>query len=86
MLRLSAGSGLARTGHLNSVLTAGKSYSYLTDTTGNVLGLVNETGPRTHTYAYSPTGVPRPGLSETVAQPYRFVAAIPCGIYDDNAC
>jgi len=46
-------------GTLNSMTTGGKSYYYLTDATGNVLGLVDDTGKRTHTYAYGPTGLPR---------------------------
>ncbi|MEU9748723.1 RHS repeat-associated core domain-containing protein [Streptomyces niveus] len=62
-------------GTLNSMRTAGKSYYYLTDATGNVLGLVNDTGTRTHTYAYSPTGTPRAALSETVVQPHRYAGA-----------
>ncbi|MFD7516946.1 RHS repeat-associated core domain-containing protein [Streptomyces niveus] len=67
--------------------TGGTSYYYLTDATGNVLGLVNDTGTRTHTYDYSPTGVPRPGLTETVVQPYRFAGAFadPTGLYKMGA-
>ncbi|WP_456293619.1 RHS repeat-associated core domain-containing protein [Streptomyces niveus] len=71
------------TGTLNSMRTGGKSNYYLTDATGNVLGLVNDTGTRTHTYDYSPTGTPRPGLTETVVQPYRYAGAYadPTGLY-----
>ncbi|WP_349636947.1 hypothetical protein [Streptomyces sp. 378] len=35
--------------------TGGRSYYYLTDATGHVLGLVDDAGKRTHTYAYGPT-------------------------------
>jgi hypothetical protein len=38
-------------GTLKSMTTGGKSYYYLTDGTGNVLGLVDDAGKRTHTYA-----------------------------------
>ncbi|MEV4999382.1 RHS repeat-associated core domain-containing protein [Streptomyces niveus] len=74
-------------GTLNSMRTGGASYYYLTDATGNILGLVNDTGTRTHTYDYSPTGVPRPGLAETVVQPYRFAGAYadPTGLYKMGA-
>ncbi|WP_344602234.1 hypothetical protein [Streptomyces glaucus] len=37
--------------------TGGKAYYCLTDATGNVLGLVDDTGERTHTYG--PAGLPR---------------------------
>ncbi|MFC8829669.1 RHS repeat-associated core domain-containing protein [Streptomyces sp. NPDC057137] len=70
-------------GTLNSMRTGGKSYYYLTDATGNVLGLVNNTGTRTHTYAYSPTGTPRTTPTETVVQPYRY--ADPTGLYKMGA-
>lgn len=51
-------------GTLNSMTTGGKSYYYLTDATGNVLGLVDDAGKRTHTYAYGPTGLPRGTTTE----------------------
>ncbi|MFF8937947.1 hypothetical protein ACF08O_25075 [Streptomyces paradoxus] len=44
---------------LNSLTTGGKSHYYLTDATGNVFGLADDTGKRTHTYAYGPPGQPR---------------------------
>ncbi|GAA2940220.1 hypothetical protein GCM10010478_47430 [Streptomyces erythrogriseus] len=44
----------------------GKSYYYLTDATGNVLGLVDDSGKRTHIYAYAPTGPPRGTTAEAV--------------------
>ncbi|MER7236360.1 RHS repeat-associated core domain-containing protein [Streptomyces olivaceus] len=70
-------------GTLNSMTTGGKSYYYLTDATGNVLGLADATGKRTHTYAYGPTGLPRTTPTETVPQPYRYagVYADPTGLY-----
>ncbi|MFE0726033.1 RHS repeat-associated core domain-containing protein [Streptomyces rochei] len=70
-------------GTLNSMTTGGKSYYYLTDATGNVLGLVDDTGKRTHTYAYGPTGLPRTTPTEAVPQPYRYVGAYadPTGLY-----
>ncbi|MDT0387191.1 RHS repeat-associated core domain-containing protein [Streptomyces sp. DSM 41921] len=46
-------------GTLNSMTTGGKSYYYLTDATGNVLGLTDDTGKRTHTYG--PTGLYKMG-------------------------
>lgn len=58
-------------GTLNSMRTGGKSHYYLTDATGNILGLVDETGARTHTYAYNPTGRART-TTETIPQLYRF--------------
>ncbi|MFC8402743.1 RHS repeat-associated core domain-containing protein [Streptomyces griseoincarnatus] len=63
--------------------TGGKSYYYLTDATGNVLGLVDDTGKRTHTYAYGPTGLPRTAPNEAVSQPYRYAGAYldPTGLY-----
>ncbi len=48
----------------------GKSYYYLTDATGNVLGLVDDTGKRTHTFAYGPTGLLR-GTNTEAAPPSR---------------
>ncbi|MCZ9340189.1 RHS repeat protein, partial [Streptomyces sp. TRM76130] len=70
-------------GTLNSMTTGGKSYYYLTDATGNVLGLVDDTGKRTHTYAYGPTGLPRTTPTEAVPQPYRYAGAYadPTGLY-----
>ncbi|MGW8723677.1 RHS repeat-associated core domain-containing protein [Streptomyces althioticus] len=55
--------------------TGGKSYYYLTDATGNVLGLVDTIGKRTHTYAYGPTGLPRGTTTEAVPQPHRYTGA-----------
>ncbi|MER7057961.1 RHS repeat-associated core domain-containing protein, partial [Streptomyces sp. NPDC000351] len=70
-------------GTLNSMTTGGKSYYYLTDATGNVLGLVDDAGKRTHTYAYGPTGLPRGTTAEAVPQPYRYAGAYadPTGLY-----
>ncbi|MBZ6142517.1 RHS repeat-associated core domain-containing protein [Streptomyces olivaceus] len=70
-------------GTLNSMTTGGKSYYYLTDATGNVLGLADNTGKRTHTYAYGPTGLPRTTPTESVPQPYRYAGAYadPTGLY-----
>ncbi|MER7780501.1 RHS repeat-associated core domain-containing protein [Streptomyces sp. NPDC096191] len=70
-------------GTLNSMTTGGKSYYYLTDATGNVLGLTDSTGKRTHTYAYGPTGLPRTTPTESVPQPYRYAGAYadPTGLY-----
>ncbi|MFG3155363.1 RHS repeat-associated core domain-containing protein [Streptomyces sp. NPDC048219] len=70
-------------GTLNSMTTGGKSYYYLTDATGNVLGLADATGKRTHTYAYGPTGLPRTTPTEAVPQPYRYASAYadPTGLY-----
>ncbi|MFC8998390.1 RHS repeat-associated core domain-containing protein [Streptomyces rochei] len=70
-------------GTLNSMTTGGKSYYYLTDATGNVLGLADDTGKRTHTYAYGPTGLPRTTPTEAVPQPYRYAGAYadPTGLY-----
>ncbi|MEV7224876.1 RHS repeat-associated core domain-containing protein [Streptomyces sp. NPDC093681] len=63
--------------------TGGKSYYYLTDATGNVLGLVDDAGKRAHTYAYGPTGLPRTTPTEAVPQPYRYAGAYadPTGLY-----
>ncbi|MET9987726.1 RHS repeat-associated core domain-containing protein, partial [Streptomyces rochei] len=70
-------------GTLNSMTTGGKSYYYLTDATGNVLGLADDTGKRTHTYTYGPTGLPRTTPTEAVPQPYRYAGAYadPTGLY-----
>ncbi|MGZ2356660.1 RHS repeat-associated core domain-containing protein [Streptomyces sp. 372A] len=64
-------------GTLNSMTRRGKSYYYLTDATGNILGAVDQAGTRTHTY--TPT--------ETVPQPYRFAGACndPTGLYEMGA-
>jgi RHS repeat-associated protein len=70
-------------GTLNSMTTGGKSYYYLTDAIGNVLGLVDDAGKRTHTYAYGPTGLPRGTTTEAVPQPFRYAGAYadPTGLY-----
>jgi RHS repeat-associated protein len=75
-------------GTLNSMTTGGKSYYYLTDATGNVLGLVDEAGKRTHTYAYGPTGLPRGTTTEAVPQPHRYAGACadPTGLYKMGHC
>ncbi|MGW6305174.1 hypothetical protein ACWFRQ_02295 [Streptomyces niveus] len=72
-------------GTLNSMRTGGTSYYYLTDASGNVLGLVNDAG--THTYSYSPTGTLRTTPAETVVQPYRYAGAYadPTGLYKMGA-
>ncbi|MFF8398246.1 RHS repeat-associated core domain-containing protein [Streptomyces sp. NPDC016172] len=51
--------------------------------TGNVLGLVDDAGKRTHTYAYGPTGLPRGTTTEAVPQPHRYTGAHldPTGLY-----
>ncbi|MFE2267219.1 RHS repeat-associated core domain-containing protein [Streptomyces griseosporeus] len=74
-------------GTLNSMTSGGKSYYYLTDATGNVLGLVDDTGKRTHTYAYGPTGLPRTTPTEAVPQPFRYAGAYldPTGLYKMGA-
>ncbi|MFE2267494.1 RHS repeat-associated core domain-containing protein [Streptomyces griseosporeus] len=74
-------------GTLNSMTSGGKSYYYLTDATGNVLGLVDDTGKRTHTYAYGPTGLPRTTPTEAVPQPFRYTGAYldPTGLYKMGA-
>jgi RHS repeat-associated protein len=74
-------------GTLNSMTTGGKSYYYLTDATGNVLGLVDDAGKRTHTYAYGPTGLPRGTTTEAVSQPYRYSGTYldPTGLYKMGA-
>ncbi|WP_256332934.1 RHS repeat-associated core domain-containing protein [Streptomyces sp. 2131.1] len=65
---------------------SGKSYYYLTDATGNILGAVDQAGTRTHTYAYTPTGTTRTP-TETVPQPYRYAGAYndPTGLYEMGA-
>ncbi|WP_434100830.1 RHS repeat-associated core domain-containing protein [Streptomyces pharetrae] len=74
-------------GTLNSMTTRGKSYYYLTDATGNVLGLVDDAGKRTHTYAYDPTGLPRGTATEAAPQPFRYTSAYldPTGLYKMGA-
>ncbi|THA22566.1 RHS repeat protein, partial [Streptomyces sp. A1277] len=74
-------------GTLNSMTRSGKSYYYLTDATGNILGAVDQAGARTHTYAYTPTGAARTTPTETVPQPYRFAGAYndPTGLYKMGA-
>ncbi|WP_405470848.1 RHS repeat-associated core domain-containing protein [Streptomyces canus] len=74
-------------GTLNSMTTGGKSYYYLTDATRNVLGLVDDAGKRTHTYAYGPTGLPRTTPTEAVPQPFRYTGAYldPTGLYKMGA-
>ncbi|MGX1372234.1 RHS repeat-associated protein [Streptomyces canus] len=74
-------------GTLNSMTTGGKSYYYLTDATGNVLGLVDDAGKRTHTYAYGPTGLPRGTTTEAVPQPFRYSGSYldPTGLYKMGA-
>lgn len=74
-------------GTLNSMTTGGKSYYYLTDATGNVLGLVDDAGKRTHTYAYGPTGLPRGTTTEAEPQPFRYSGAYldPTGLYKMGA-
>ncbi|MFJ1585964.1 RHS repeat-associated core domain-containing protein [Streptomyces sp. NPDC088197] len=68
--------------------TGGKSYYYLTDADGSVLGLVDNAAHRVNTYTYNPTGMPRTGgVSETVPQPYRYHDAYldPTGLYKMGA-
>ncbi|MFD5110112.1 RHS repeat-associated core domain-containing protein [Streptomyces cinereoruber] len=74
-------------GTLNSVHSGGKSYYYLTDATGNVLGLVDETGKRTHTYAYTAYGTNYSDPVEAFSQPYRYAGAYldPAGLYKMGA-
>ncbi|MFF9131528.1 RHS repeat-associated core domain-containing protein [Streptomyces sp. NPDC014806] len=74
-------------GTLNSMTTGRNSHYYLTDATGNVLGLVDDTGKRTHTYAYGPTGLPRTTPTEAVPQPYRYAGSYldPTGLYKMGA-
>ncbi|MBD0740126.1 hypothetical protein [Streptomyces sp. CBMA29] len=66
--------------------TGGKSYYYLTDADDSVLGLVNNTGSRVYTYAYTPAGV-ADTTTETVPQPYRFQGTYldPTGLYKMGA-
>ncbi|WP_241269270.1 RHS repeat-associated core domain-containing protein [Streptomyces chrestomyceticus] len=66
-------------GTLNSMNRGGKSYYYLTDALGSVVGLADETGAKVNSYGYSPRGVARAANSEQVPQPYRFA-----GGYQDS--
>ncbi|MEU5117141.1 RHS repeat-associated core domain-containing protein [Streptomyces longwoodensis] len=71
-------------GTLNSMTTGGKSYYYLTDAIGSVIGLVDIDGNKVDTYTYSPRGVRiLAQSSEPVAQPYRFAGNYqdPTGLY-----
>lgn len=74
-------------GTLNSMTTEGKSYYYLTDALGSVVGLADESGTKVNTYAYSPRGVTRASTSEKVSQPYRFAGGYqdPTGLYHFEA-
>ncbi|WP_308284117.1 RHS repeat-associated core domain-containing protein [Streptomyces buecherae] len=71
-------------GTLNSMTTGGKSYYYLTDAIGSVIGLVDVDGNKVDTYTYSPRGVRLLAQSsEPVDQPYRFAGNYqdPTGLY-----
>ncbi|TKT11057.1 RHS repeat-associated core domain-containing protein, partial [Streptomyces galbus] len=71
-------------GTLNSMTTGGRSYYYLTDAIGSVIGLVDVDGNKVDTYTYSPRGVRLLAQSsEPVAQPYRFAGNYqdPTGLY-----
>lgn len=71
-------------GTLNSMTTGGKTYYYLTDAIGSVIGLVDVDGNKVDTYTYSPRGVRiLAQSSEPVAQPYRFAGNYqdPTGLY-----
>ena len=74
-------------GTLNSMRTGGKSYYYLTDALGSVMGLADASGKRTHTYDYGPTGLPRTTPTEAVPQPFRFTGTYldPTGLYTMGA-
>ncbi|MFQ6146746.1 RHS repeat-associated core domain-containing protein [Streptomyces seoulensis] len=64
--------------------SGGKSYYYLTDAIGSVIGLVDVDGNKVDTYTYSPRGVRLLAQSsEPVAQPYRFAGNYqdPTGLY-----
>ncbi|GAB3108741.1 RHS repeat-associated core domain-containing protein [Streptomyces calidiresistens] len=74
-------------GTLHSMTTDGDRYHYyLTDATGSVLAMVDDTGEPTHTYAYTPTGELR-DTAEEVGQPYQFAGAHhdPTGLYKMGA-
>ncbi|MFD9327851.1 RHS repeat-associated core domain-containing protein [Streptomyces sp. NPDC060065] len=69
-------SDLVHAGTTNDERTKlGGTWFHVTDATGNVLGLVDEAGKRTHTYAYDPTGQARTTPTETTPQPYRYAGA-----------
>ncbi len=70
-------------GTLNSMTRGGKNHYYLTDALGSVVALADETGTKVNTYAYSPRGVQRAGMTEQVHQPYRFAGGYqdPTGLY-----
>ncbi|MER6290677.1 RHS repeat-associated core domain-containing protein [Streptomyces sviceus] len=71
-------------GTLNSMTTGGKTYFYLTDAIGSVVGLADEDGNKVDTYTYSPRGVRiLAQSSEPVAQPFRFAGNYqdPTGLY-----
>ncbi|MEU3549100.1 RHS repeat-associated core domain-containing protein [Streptomyces longwoodensis] len=75
-------------GTLNSMTSGGKSYYYLTDAIGSVIGLVDVDGNKVDTYTYSPRGVRiLAQSSEPVAQPYRFAGGYqdPTGLYHYGA-
>ncbi len=61
----------------------GKNHYYLTDALGSMVALADETGTKVNTYAYSPRGVQRAGMTEQVHQPYRFAGGYqdPTGLY-----
>ncbi|MHA6757379.1 RHS repeat-associated core domain-containing protein [Streptacidiphilus sp. PAMC 29251] len=62
-------------------------YYYLTDAQGSVLGTVDNTGTRTSTYSYTPTGASRGTPTQTIPQPYRYTGAYldPTGLYKMGA-
>ncbi|MCK8680669.1 DUF6531 domain-containing protein [Streptomyces lichenis] len=70
-------------GTLASVTTGGRGYYYLTDALGSVIAVVDESGNKVNSYAYTPTGLPRAGTAEQVPQPYRFAGGYrdPSGLY-----
>ncbi|WP_371674497.1 DUF6531 domain-containing protein [Streptomyces sp. NBC_00289] len=75
-------------GTLNSMTTGGKTYFYLTDAIGSVIGLADEDGNKVDTYTYSPRGVRILAQStEPVVQPYRFAGNYqdPTGLYHLHA-
>ncbi|MFE6337201.1 RHS repeat-associated core domain-containing protein [Streptomyces sp. NPDC057798] len=47
------------------------------------MGLVDDAGKRSHTYAYGPTGLPRGTTTEAAPQPYRYTGTYldPTGLY-----
>ncbi|MFC0057299.1 RHS repeat-associated core domain-containing protein [Streptomyces actinomycinicus] len=71
-------------GTLNSMTTGGKTYYYLTDALGSVVGLADVDGNKVDSYTYSPRGVRiLAQSSEPVDQPYRFAGNYqdPTGLY-----